>query len=68
MRGTITLRFLMIVFFMYGLAFCSLGQPSIFAPGSYVMIKPGDSEKDIIRKAASVVPSKRQLRWQELSG
>jgi alpha-L-fucosidase len=66
MRGTITLRFLMIVFFMYGLAFCSSGQSPIFAPGSYVMIKPGDSEKDIIRKAASVVPSKRQLRWQEL--
>ncbi|HMH20408.1 MAG TPA: alpha-L-fucosidase [Puia sp.] len=33
---------------------------------NYVAILPGDSEEDIIRKAARVAPSPRQLRWQEL--
>ena len=33
---------------------------------NYVTISAADTEKDIIRKAASVVPSKRQLRWQQL--
>jgi alpha-L-fucosidase len=38
------------------------------APGSgnYVPILPTDSPADIIRKAAHVAPSPRQLRWQEL--
>jgi alpha-L-fucosidase len=34
--------------------------------GSYVPILATDGEADIIRKAAHVVPSPRQLRWQEL--
>lgn len=38
----------------------------IFGQRNYVAILPGDREADIIRKAASVVPSPRQLRWQEL--
>lgn len=33
---------------------------------NFVAILPSDSEADIIRKAAQVVPSPRQLRWQEL--
>ena len=33
---------------------------------NYVLIKPGDTEKDIIAKAARVTPSPRQLRWQKL--
>lgn len=33
---------------------------------NYVLIKPGDTEKDIIIKAANVTPSPRQLRWQKL--
>jgi alpha-L-fucosidase len=33
---------------------------------NYVLIQPGDTEKDIIAKAASVTPSPRQLRWQQL--
>jgi len=33
---------------------------------NYVLIKPGDSEKEIITKAANVTPSPRQLRWQKL--
>ena len=32
----------------------------------YAVILPTDSETDIIRKAANVVPSPRQLRWQKL--
>lgn len=33
---------------------------------SYAPVLPTDTEADIVRKAASVVPSKRQLRWQQL--
>lgn len=33
---------------------------------NFVKIEEGDSEAQIIRKAANVVPSSRQLRWQEL--
>ncbi len=33
---------------------------------NYVAILPTDKPADIIRKAAHVVPSPRQLRWQEL--
>src|SRR5215471_12656021 len=31
-----------------------------------VAVLPGDKEEDIIEKAANVVPSKAQLRWQQL--
>ena len=41
------------------------GNPSA-GYGNYVPILPTDREPDIIRKAASVVPSPRQLRWQQL--
>lgn len=33
---------------------------------NYILIKPTDTEKDIIAKAAKVTPSARQLRWQKL--
>jgi len=33
---------------------------------NYVPILPADSPTDIIRKAAHVIPSPRQLRWQQL--
>ncbi len=33
---------------------------------NYVSILPEDTEEDIIRKAANVAPSEKQLRWQEL--
>jgi alpha-L-fucosidase len=33
---------------------------------NFVKILPTDSEADIIRKAANVVPSPRQFRWQKL--
>lgn len=31
-----------------------------------VLISPADSEEEIIRKAANIVPTPRQLRWQQL--
>lgn len=34
--------------------------------GSYIKIDPTDKEADVVRKAAHVVPSERQLRWQQL--
>ncbi|HET6254962.1 MAG TPA: alpha-L-fucosidase [Puia sp.] len=49
-------------FFLFGLGFVGVrgsGQ-------SYVAILPTDDSADIIRKAANVVPSPRQLRWQKL--
>jgi alpha-L-fucosidase len=33
---------------------------------NYIPVLPGDQPADIIRKAAEVTPSPRQLRWQEL--
>ena len=33
---------------------------------NFAVIQPSDSEEEIIRKAAQVVPSPRQLRWQQL--
>lgn len=42
---------------------------SVFVKGqqkNYVTIKEGDTEQDIIHKAANIVPTARQLRWQQL--
>lgn len=33
---------------------------------NYVQLQPTDTEQDIIRKAAQLVPSPRQLHWQKL--
>ena len=33
---------------------------------NYAIISPKDSKADIIRKVANIVPSPRQLRWQQL--
>ncbi|GGK78683.1 alpha-L-fucosidase [Rufibacter glacialis] len=42
-------------------AFAQQGQEK-----NYVLIKPEDSMAEIIKKAAHVVPSPRQLKWQQL--
>ena len=34
------------------------------APGNYALLSAGDSMEEIVRKAANVVPSPRQLAWQ----
>ena len=39
---------------------------SLFSANNHVIIRPGETEKEIIKKAASVSPSKRQRNWQEL--
>ncbi|MDP4211851.1 MAG: alpha-L-fucosidase [Bacteroidota bacterium] len=36
------------------------------AQSNYVAILPSDTEQEIVRKAANVVPTPRQLRWQQL--
>ncbi len=33
---------------------------------NYTIIQPGESQEVIIRKAANIVPTPRQLRWQQL--
>ncbi|TVT39526.1 alpha-L-fucosidase [Hymenobacter setariae] len=38
----------------------------LYAPGSYAAIPAGSSPATVIQKAAHVVPSPRQLRWQQL--
>ena len=40
--------------------------PYVHAQQNYVSIKPGETQAQIIKKAAHVVPSPRQLRWQQL--
>ncbi|MBN8850795.1 MAG: alpha-L-fucosidase [Sphingobacteriales bacterium 50-39] len=42
------------------------GPVSVCAQQNYVVIDPSDSEKDIVAKAAKVVPTPEQLRWQRL--
>ncbi len=56
------------------LAFCLLVFVSLFAlmcrkteiPANFILIGAGDSLEDVVRKAAHVVPSPRQLSWQEM--
>ena len=52
------------------LLLCSLPfglQAQLSKPATnYVTISSGESEKEIIYKAAHVTPSPRQLRWQKL--
>jgi alpha-L-fucosidase len=38
----------------------------LYTKGSYVAVAPGTSPGAVVQKAASVVPSPRQLRWQQL--
>lgn len=47
---------------------CSMGTAigAAAQQSSYIPIAPGDSGPAIIRKAANVRPTARQLRWQEL--
>ncbi len=39
---------------------------AVYQGNNYVKISPQDSYQDIIRKAANVTPSPRQLHWQQL--
>lgn len=52
---------------MKGIVLSILFLPALLYPQkNYVEILPTDTEADIIEKAANVVPSPRQLRWQQL--
>jgi alpha-L-fucosidase len=48
------------------IVFISSGFGALAQEENYAYILPSDREADIIRKAAGVVPSARQLRWQQL--
>lgn len=50
-----------ILFFLFAIPCIAGAQKK-----NYSVILPYDTESDIIRKAANVVPSARQLRWQKL--
>lgn len=43
-----------------------LNLANVFAQNNYVDILPADSKEQILEKAAKVVPSAKQLEWQEL--
>ncbi|GAB3637738.1 hypothetical protein GCM10027422_33280 [Hymenobacter arcticus] len=42
------------------------GSAQLYTKGSYVAIAPGTSPAAVVQHAARVVPSPRQLRWQQL--
>lgn len=48
------------------LAMYILPLSNIAQPANYATILKGESEKEIFTKAANVVPTARQLRWQKL--
>lgn len=48
------------------LFFLILSQAIGFSQSNYVIIKPGETEENIIRMAANIKPTDRQLRWQQL--
>jgi alpha-L-fucosidase len=48
------------------IVFISSGFGALAQEENYAYILASDTESDIIRKAAGVVPSARQLRWQQL--
>lgn len=48
------------------LFFAILLSHHLFSQENYVRIDTADSENEIIRKAANVIPGARQLRWQQL--
>lgn len=56
------IRFILLSACLILLSACREPQPS----DSFVTIDPGDSPESIIEKASRVVPSSRQLDWQEL--
>ncbi len=43
-----------------------LGKQSIAQSQNFAIITPGESEENIIRTAANITPTPRQLRWQKL--
>jgi alpha-L-fucosidase len=58
----ITLKLSHIIFCLLVFISCAFSQEK----SNYLPIAPGDSRETIIRKAANVIPSERQLRWQKL--
>lgn len=54
-----------LIFIILGLS-CSEKETGKIEFANFHPIQPGDSEETIIQKAAHVIPTARQLRWQEL--
>ncbi|HUC80719.1 MAG TPA: alpha-L-fucosidase [Flavisolibacter sp.] len=44
----------------------NLAAQSAGTAKNFVVIQPTDTQRDIVRKAATIVPSPQQLRWQQL--
>jgi alpha-L-fucosidase len=56
-------KIFLLAFISFSLNFA---KAQTFGDKSFISIAPADNPETIIRKAANVVPSARQLRWQEL--
>lgn len=66
LKGKVCHRMMFILSCAAALALPEKGIAQIFTDKNYVKISPEDKEADIIKKAANVTPSPRQLRWQQL--
>jgi alpha-L-fucosidase len=53
-------------FFFAIVTICFCGITYARQQANYATIKPGESPEEIVRKAANVTPSPRQLSWQQL--
>ncbi|MEX6690524.1 alpha-L-fucosidase [Danxiaibacter flavus] len=51
-----------------GIALCSIMTTAAISQSksNYAIIQPTDTEEQIVSKAANVIPTARQLRWQQL--
>jgi len=54
------------LFFLFLVILLTLRCRKSEIPGNFILIEPDDSPEDVVRKAAQVVPSARQLSWQEM--
>ena len=53
-------------FLVFYLCVCCFSCVEAQQQTNYAIIKPGESPEEIVRKAATVTPSPRQLSWQQL--
>ncbi|MDH5705351.1 MAG: alpha-L-fucosidase [Candidatus Aminicenantes bacterium] len=61
-NATRVLAFCLLVFVILNGLICRRTE----SPPNFILIGPEDSLEDVVRKAAQVVPSPRQLSWQEM--
>ena len=53
------------IFILFFIANQSIAQMKSATGSSFLVIKPGDSPELIVKQVANVVPSEKQMKWQE---